>query len=926
MPILKGVLAASAVAIGGAAAAPIVLMGVATTIADIADRFRKLPKEQRDLLETATADDIAHALLQIDLGARHSAYAAAGVDRIESAIADLNEAHAKATDETKTFLRLLADGLGSVPGRLDELRAQNQRIYAALTSGFVSLESFKEHYWTNAIASIPLLNLKDDDRRVDLLKRSCVGREDELSNMADFMSDLNGRLLYRYGNPGCGKSRLLIEFAERAERAGWTVAFVDGRGDFNLHAALDNLRGQPHRGMILLIWDDWQQQHVEQFKDFLKLHESPTYYQGDVTIKRMVTTWPQYQPAVMREMGDAVGFDHSQLAPLAADNPDFQSLLVDLVGDAIENAAQMIRELMARTGGHPQVALLGVDRLLAGDSIDQLLDGSSIIRQSLGGLVRRLLDEFDRAHLEAFRTLALIMRITNANFVVLGIAKQRPDFLRQLQRLADAGHVARSDGAFVHHQDLMRQFVVKAGFDAEGPLALDDPIEEIVDADRPFLPGWLVPINGIITLAAPAEHSLALKMRLVNEAERRLGELPPDATRDTVLAEALFPASYAGPERDIAERITKLLASLAQRHDPPRPEIDTRWAMALVNAAAREEDPKVRKVIADEIAPIAQRHDPPRAEIDELWVTALYNATCSEEDPKLCKAIADEIATIARRHDPPRPEIDELWAGALFHATIGGADPKVRNAIADEIAVIAQRHDPPRPEIDNEWAKALFNATVGEQDTKVCKAVADEIAAIAQRHDPPRPEIDELWAKALSKATLGEEDPKVCTTIANEIAAIAQRHDPPRPEIDEHWAGALCIATVGERDPRVCRAIADEIGAIAQRHDPPRAEIDELWVGTLRNATLGEEDPKVCNAIAHEIAAIARRHDPPQPEIDETWTKALAAWGLRVPENRHLVIGHIRAIAARHHPPPPAIEKLLALLIDEWGEPPHEQA
>ena len=65
------------------------LKGPATFIAQLSGRLDGLPEEQQAALAGASHEDLHEALIQIQLTAEHSAYTAAGVDRIESGLEQL---------------------------------------------------------------------------------------------------------------------------------------------------------------------------------------------------------------------------------------------------------------------------------------------------------------------------------------------------------------------------------------------------------------------------------------------------------------------------------------------------------------------------------------------------------------------------------------------------------------------------------------------------------------------------------------------------------------------------------------------------------------------------------------------------------------------------------------------------------------------
>ncbi|MCK4872744.1 MAG: hypothetical protein KAS72_08480, partial [Phycisphaerales bacterium] len=670
--------AAGAVATGGAS---LVVLGGAAFIASITKRFRALPADEKEILRGVTTAQLRDALMQVGLGTEHAAAAHAGVLRIEEQITSLREAMGKiAEDGRHDGDREIARRLA---GQLDELheaaeRAQKSlsRIERVLTAGLVSVSDFEERYWDNTLGSLPLDRIRKDPEKVKLLKSVFAGRNRELFQLAGFLTDATSQTMHIHGSPGNGKSRLVLEIAHRAQAVGWIVLFVDSAiSDFALHAALETVRNvlrEAEPAHVLLVWDDYQGENQDQLRTFLRLHTSPEMwspFKGQTVgeshtplrVKRLVTSWLAFSGAVAQHADpkDVTWAKGMELPPLRADDTMGITAFVDLMcelGDDTQFTREDMEQLLVQAEGHPQVALLGVDLLLGGEPLTAALNRPSILRSSYGRVVKRLMDELDGEHLEAFRTLAFIQRCSRDSLEWFAIGANCDQFLKQLGRLREAGFVRRdNDKTYFVYPDIQRMYMCTASFEPDGPLGgLDAPPADIAAQLRPFIPVWLPPIWSLVQSALPpdGEQIAEIKDRLLTIAEEAIGQ------------------STSGEKTH-------------QR--------DEQWSRAMFAMTVIEAIPRDRRQWARMIGVIANRHESPSTKIDLEWVRALFNATAGETDPNVCREIAREIGVIANRHEPPSAEIDLRWAKALCSATVGQPDPNVCREIAREISVIADR-------------------------------------------------------------------------------------------------------------------------------------------------------------------------------------------------------------------------------------------
>jgi hypothetical protein len=864
------------------------------------------PQTMRELMEYAAANpgtDLAKAYAAIEMhvwaqllcfvresGSRDAALEQRIAGNLERALRNMGDAAIARHSELVSMVAALVPGVERLEGDVRFLAESARR-------GLVPLEEFGRRYWRERSSDPGMKLLFQTEERRLLLQQRFAARGDELARFQSFLSAGDKEVLYFYGDPGAGKSRLVLEMAQTASQAGWRPLFLVPETLKNLDDAVSGLKDPGAR--YLLIWDDFRAEHRTALDQFLKLHtilepERPR-------IKRILTSWPVFRSQI-EERGKPYWLEAFELKALDTGDDSWASFIRDLAPARTQDFSRCL----SLSAGNPFIALLAIDLVLGGRDPGELSGYESICGQAYGPIVARI-EERDR---EAFQALCACGAIASDRTV--------PQH-QSLDRLWKQGFLSRIGGEYRPWSDIMRAFVCRQSFlQDRNPLSLPAPAGDWARIAAAYFPRAFPKVWQVTAQALQGEGQLAplAKRELLSVARAMAAEIVDgDSEGANEWALALFNATAGEPSPAVCREIGREIEAIAQRHSPPLPAIDEPWAKALHNATVNEPSPAVCRDIAREIEAIAQRHSPPLPAIDEPWAKALFNATAGEPSSAVWREIALEIEAIAQRHSAPLPAIDEWWATALYSATVGEPSPTVCREIAGEIEAIANRHSPPLPAIDRLWAMALYNATVGEPSPAVCREIAREIEAMAQRHSPPLPAIDEWWAMALWNATAVEPSPATRREIAREIEAIAQRYSPPLPAIDEPWAKALFNATAVEPSPAVRREIAREIGAIAQRHWPPLPAIDEPWAKAFCNATAVEPSPVARREIAREIEAVAQRHSPPLPAIDEWWANALfnATVGEPSPAVRREIAREIAAITQRHSPPLPAIDARWAM-------------
>jgi hypothetical protein len=154
-----------------------------------------------------------------------------------------------------------------------ELSAKLDQIESLIGHGLQSPEEFCRDYWDRRRADPGLELLWEDADRAEILTREIVGRAAEIAEFENFIDPKKtSRLVQLWkGYPGTGKSRLMLEFAERATKAGCRVLFVE-KSVHDLDAALRRIKSAEP---VVLIWDDYQGNKPEDLKTFLDLWRLP---------------------------------------------------------------------------------------------------------------------------------------------------------------------------------------------------------------------------------------------------------------------------------------------------------------------------------------------------------------------------------------------------------------------------------------------------------------------------------------------------------------------------------------------------------------------------------------------------------------------------------------------------------------------------
>jgi hypothetical protein len=172
-----------------------------------------------------------------------------------------------------------------------DLFAKLDQIENLIGHGLQSPEEFRRLYWHTRRRDPGLEELWKDADRAQILTGEIVGRAAEIAEFEQFIDPKKTNRLVQFwkGYPGTGKSRLMLEFADRATQAGCRVFFVNS-SVHDLHAALLGIKSPEP---VVLLWDNYEGNKPEELKTFLDLQGLPLDPLGP-PVKRVITSWPSH--------------------------------------------------------------------------------------------------------------------------------------------------------------------------------------------------------------------------------------------------------------------------------------------------------------------------------------------------------------------------------------------------------------------------------------------------------------------------------------------------------------------------------------------------------------------------------------------------------------------------------------------------------
>jgi hypothetical protein len=394
---------------------------------------------------------------------------AASNDELMMALVDAQQRVSAKLDELLRWYGNLATGQKELADWLREahrgLTSQLDHIEDLIAHGLQSPEEFRLAYWHKRRLDPGLELLWQDSGRAEILTGEIVGRSVEIAKFEEFIDARNTRarntslVQFWKGWPGTGKSRLMIEFADRATAAGCRVFFVSA-AVHDLAAALKCLK---FREPVVLLWDDYQGDKQDALKTFLDLQGLPHDPLG-APVKRVITSWPSHN--VLGEKARNAAYVECELRPIAPSD-DLVSYTRRLIKGMTPDAA---RAIVAAAESQPEAVLRAVHLVLNGTPIDRL--PANLLENEHDAIIGRVLpDTLAERKLvrDALLAVALVARVD------LGDVSQRTAFeaagisIEALERLVQRRTVAQDGEAFFLGLDTFRSHVVRRAMDHQRP-------------------------------------------------------------------------------------------------------------------------------------------------------------------------------------------------------------------------------------------------------------------------------------------------------------------------------------------------------------------------------------------------------------------------------------------------------------------------
>jgi hypothetical protein len=587
------------------------------------------------------------------------------------------------------------------------------------------------------------------------------------------------------GYPGTGKSRLMLEFAERATKAGCRVLFVE-KSVHDLDAALRCIRSTEP---VVLLWDDYQGNKPEELQTFLDLRRLP-HKPLSPPVKRVITAWPSHN--VLGEKARDASYEEHDLRPIAP-GKDLISYTRRLKKEMSEADARKIVETAA---SQPEFVLRAVQLVLTGTPADHL--PRNLPEKVYDDLVKRVLPEgLD----ERKRVSDALVAVALVGVVNMGEPRQRAAFQAAgienaaLGRLVERRTVMRNQEAFSLSLDTFRAHVVRRAVDHQRLDVLSGTPRELAELAAPLLADWFDVIWRICVLAAK-DSPLGSEVR----AE---------------ILSAFDASPISGWSHAAAMDV----------------------AMKLNNANIFEPDPNQRMAIADRIGKLREKHD--TAEIALVEAVALANVAVGGGDQKdrtelddqledvklvmkaaeaLTTAIADRVGKLREKHHTA--EIAFVEAAARADVVVGGDVQKDRTQLDDQLedvklmmkaaeAIDSEGHLERVAEIVETATilKARIRATMGTPDPKQRLSLAERIGELRKKYNTA--EIARQEARALVNATFFAETAGWSVDMADRIEAIRKEH--PTTDIAGFETMALMRAIEVETDARRKEALEQRV-------------------------------------------------------------------------------------------------------------------
>jgi hypothetical protein len=616
-----------------------------------------------------------------------------------------------------------------------ELSAKLDQIESLIGHGLQSPEEFRRDYWDRRRADPGLELLWEDADRAEILTREIVGRAAETAEFENFIDPKKTSRMVQFwkGYPGTGKSRLMLEFAERATRAGCRVLFVEN----SVHDLDAALRWIKSTEPIVLIWDDYQGNKPEELKTFLDLRRLPQQPLG-LPVKRVITAWPSHD--VLGEKARHPSYEEHELRPIALDD----DLITYTRRLKKEMSVADARRIVKAADAQPEFVLRAVQLVLAGMSPEHL--PTNLPEKVYDDLVKRVLPE---GLSERKRVSDALVGVALVGVVNMGDPKQRFAFqsagieIAALGKLVERRMIARNEEAFSLSLDTFRAHVLRRAMDHRRLDVVSGTPRELAELAAPLLEEWFDAIWRICSLAAKDSPFVGEVRTQLLAAFDAIPQSGWSYAKALDVAIKLNNSNLFEPDPTQRLALAERVGGLRERYDTA--EIALVEAVALGNSAASLDQNERMEL---------------ESQVDDIWLV-LDEAKALTSDTEYLERVPEMVEKSAI-------SLEKL--SARFRAAFR-LDPKQRLSLEERIGELREKHD--TAEIVRQEAKALANATFFAGTADWCVDMADRIEAI--RKDHPTSDIGSFEILALNSAIAVETDAKRKEALQERVARLNRR-------------------------------------------------------------------------------------------------------------------------------------------------------
>lgn len=385
---------------------------------------------------------LSSAEIREDLAALHRQLDHMLLDVIDEFEGKLS-AHGEAVFQKLSSMQESVKRLIRVEGRRVEsvTREMLGEVRQLLTRGLITTDEFAAEYWDGA-ADPALRPLWDHAGCARVLRRSVVARVVELNLFSKFLSSEADHVLFVKGDPGVGKTRLMLAMAESAAAEGWDIRFVAPPVP-DLEAAVREIGSQ----RLLLVWDDFRGENQSELLDaFLRVERGA---------KRLIGSWPVQESEILKVAASRKAHVQTLALQPASAVPDRQLWAEHLREIASARGSPLVAEtamhIVSVSDGNPHVMLHGLAITLSGKDIFKSYEPWAVLGASYGALLEH--DNLDPDEWDALRFMAMLGDAASS-----AIPRR---FDRSLERLARLGLIEIRPELIRMGPDLLCFYVIR---------------------------------------------------------------------------------------------------------------------------------------------------------------------------------------------------------------------------------------------------------------------------------------------------------------------------------------------------------------------------------------------------------------------------------------------------------------------------------